>query len=161
MLNTEVRGWSAYKTTSSLSSDLHFDILQEALHNVTYIMLYILSTQSMSLVKLYLPSLYFTFDPALTVTVKFIFFTLGNPMSTNPMLFGLPRHFHLLLCDCLVLLLFVFCGKKRNKCKDKDKDFGLKNVHVFQYLGICLDDLIAKFDAEGLGCDPDCPVPCR
>ncbi|XP_020621555.1 amiloride-sensitive sodium channel subunit alpha-like [Orbicella faveolata] len=26
--------------------------------------------------------------------------------------------------------------------------------------GHCLDDLIAKFDAEGLGCDPNCPVPC-
>ena len=28
------------------------------------------------------------------------------------LLLGLPRHFHMLLCDCLVLLSFVVCGKK-------------------------------------------------
>ena len=31
--------------------------------------------------------------------------------------FGLPRHFHLLLCNCLVLSLFVFCGKSNKVTK--------------------------------------------
>ena len=39
----------------------------------TCTIIYILSTQSIQLVNLYLPSLYFTFDPGLTVTVNFIF----------------------------------------------------------------------------------------
>ena len=132
MFNTEVRGWSAYKTTSSLSSYLHFDILQEALHNVTYIMLYILSTQSMSLVKLYLPSLYFTFDPALTVTIKFIFFTLGNPMSTNPMLFGLPSA--TFICFSVTVLFYCylcFVVKKEINVKIKIKILDLKMCMFF------------------------------
>ena len=30
--------------------------------------------------------------------------------------FGFPRHFHLLLCNCLVLSVqCLFCGKKRNE----------------------------------------------
>ena len=32
-------------------------------------------------------------------------------------LFGLPRHFHLLLYNCLVLPLFVFCGKSNKVTK--------------------------------------------
>ena len=31
--------------------------------------------------------------------------------------FGLPRHFHLLLCNCLVFSLFVFCGKSNKVTK--------------------------------------------
>ena len=31
----------------------------------------------------------------------------------------LPRHFHLLLCNCLVLSLFVFCGKSNKVTKKK------------------------------------------
>ena len=31
--------------------------------------------------------------------------------------FGLPRHFHLLLCNCLVLSFFVFCGKSKRVIK--------------------------------------------
>ena len=30
---------------------------------------------------------------------------------------GLPRHFHLLLSNCLVLSLFVFCGKSNKVTK--------------------------------------------
>ena len=64
--------------------------------------------------------MYFTFDPGLTVNVNFIF-TLREPNVYKPhgfFNFGLPRHFHLLLCNCLVLSLFVFCGKS-NKVNHK------------------------------------------
>ena len=52
------------------------------------------------------------FDPALTVTVNFIF-TLRELYVYKPrgFLFGLPHHFRLFSCNCLVLLLSVFCGK--------------------------------------------------
>ena len=35
--------------------------------------------------------------------------------------FGLPRHIHLLLCNCLVLLLFVFSGKSNKVIKLQSK----------------------------------------
>ena len=38
--------------------------------------------------------------------------------------FGLPRHFHLLLCNCLVLSLFVFCGKSNKVTKLQTQSFG-------------------------------------
>ena len=38
-------------------------------------------------------------------------------MSIRPMVsFGLPNHFHLLLCNCLALSVVVFCGKFQVKC---------------------------------------------
>ena len=44
-----------------------------------------------------------------------LFFTLRELYVIRLMVsFGLPRHFHFLLCNCLVLSLLVFCGK-RNK----------------------------------------------
>ena len=46
---------------------------------VSCTIIYTLLAQSMQLVNLYLPSLYFTFDPGLTVTVNFIF----NPREPN------------------------------------------------------------------------------
>ena len=56
--------------------------------------------------------LYLTFDPGLTVTDNFIFYTEGAQCLQAPwFLFGLPRHFHFLLYICLVLSLVVFCGK--------------------------------------------------
>ena len=67
---------------------------------------YILSTQSMQLVNLYLPSLYFTFDRGLTVTVNLIS-TLREPNVYKPHGFflGLLATF---ICFCVTVLFYHY-----------------------------------------------------
>ena len=56
-------------------------------------------------------------DPGLSILALLLlltlFFILREPNVYKPhgFFFGLPHHFHLLLCNCLVLSLFAFCGK--------------------------------------------------
>ena len=82
-----------------------------------FTILYILSTQSMSLlikVNLYLPSLYFTFIPGLSVTVKFIF-TLRKLNVYKPR--GFLLGFLNFICFCATVL---FYGKWRRYVNDLD-----------------------------------------
>ena len=66
---------------------------------------------SNSVSKRYL--LYSIFDPGVTVTVNFIFYSEEAQCLKLHCFFGLPRHLHLLFCDCLALYqLFVLCGGK-------------------------------------------------
>ena len=45
-------------------------------------------------------------------------------------LFGLPPHFHLLLCDCLVLSLIVFCSKEiENIKKSRQHSWHFRQAH--------------------------------
>ena len=73
---------------------------------VTWTILYILSTQSMKLVNLYLTSLYFTFDTGLTVTVNFIF-TLREPNVYKPhgLFLGFLATF---ICFCVTVLFYRY-----------------------------------------------------
>ena len=73
---------------------------------VTCTIPYILSTQSMQLVNLYLPSLYFTFDPGPTVTVNFIF-TLREPNFYKPHGFFLG-FLATFICFCVSVLFYRF-----------------------------------------------------
>ena len=73
---------------------------------VTCTIPYILSTQSMQLVNLYLPSLYFTFDPGLTVTVNFIF-TLREPNVHKPHGFCLS-FLAAIICFCVSVLFYRY-----------------------------------------------------
>ena len=84
---------------------------------VTCTILYILSTQSMQLVNLYLPSLYFTFDPGLTVTVNFVF-TLREPNVYKPhgFILGFLATF---ICFCVTVLIYRYLYFVVNQIKLK------------------------------------------
>ena len=57
--------------------------------------------------------MYFTFDPGLNVTVNLIFDSEGARCLYAPwFIFGLPRHFHLLLCDYLVFYRYLYFAVK-------------------------------------------------
>ena len=73
---------------------------------VTCTITYILSTKSMQLVNLYLPSLYFTFDAGLTVTVNFIF-TLREPKVYKPHGFFLG-FLATFICFCVTVLFYRY-----------------------------------------------------
>ena len=74
---------------------------------VTYTILHILSTQSIYvMVNLYLPSLYSTFDPGLTVTVNFIF-TLREPNVYKPHVFFLG-FLATFICFCVTVLFYRY-----------------------------------------------------
>ena len=60
----------------------------------------------MQLVNLYLPSLYFTFDPGLTVTVNFIF-TLREPNVYRPHGFFLG-FLATFMCFCVTVLFYRY-----------------------------------------------------
>ena len=65
-------------------------------------------------------------------------------ISLTLFLFGLPRHFHFLLCNCLVLSLFVFCGKsnKVTKLKLQSTDPGLQLGDAAPLIGLSLTESI-------------------
>ena len=48
--------------------------------------------------------------------------------------FGLPRQFHLLLCNCLVLSLFIFCGKSNKVTKLKLQSLQVRGSHYSGFL---------------------------
>ena len=68
---------------------------------VTCTIPYILSTQSMQLVNLYLPSLYFTFDPGLTVTANFYFYVY----KPHGFFLGFLATF---ICFCVTVLFYRY-----------------------------------------------------
>ena len=59
---------------------------------------------------------HFIFDPGLTVIFNRRYFHSEGAQGLDKphgFFLGLPRHFHLLLCNCIVLSLFAFCGIKK------------------------------------------------
>ena len=96
---------------------------------VTCTILYSLSTQSMYLVNLYLPSLYFTFDPGLTVTVNFIF-TLREPSVYKPHGFFLG-FLATFICFCVTALFYRYLYFVVNQIKlQKLQKVDQRNVAV-------------------------------
>ena len=105
---------------------------------VTCTIPYILSTQSMQLVNLYLPSLYFTFDLGLTVTVNVIF-TLREPNVYKPhgFLLGFLATF---ICFCVTVLFYRYLYFVVNQIKLKLKLLIIHDTAVC--LHFCLDCLL-------------------